>query len=195
MFDRLKMWWSPPVERTTEPHPFHTEDAFQADELIHALAQQLNEEIKKNESKITKIKSPFYLEKIPNILIDQYIKLADNLITDEYDLIVMKIFLDRYFKNSTSDFLNKHNVHRLLLTSLFVAQKILGDDEQPDMLHFMTACGIRNKADFKILEKEFYRTTDFNLLVSHEVYEETKKNLLNQIEKSKIDPRIIRRKK
>jgi len=82
--------------------------------------------------------------------------------------VLAMIYIERWVQENQGLFVNAYNVHRLILTSVMIAEKYL-DDESFDNIYYCRVGGLSLK-EINELEREFLVMINFNLHVEHELF-------------------------
>ena len=159
-------------------------DSSQFIELVVNLYQKqidLNER-KKNDDDL------FATVKIPRITLADYlkriIKYGVNEPSDANTLLtIVTIYINRL--NTKFYTINNQNIHRILLTSLLLAQKMFCDDHYTNQ-HFAKVGGI-SLAELNKLERKFLSIMDNELFVFPEEFYDYQQFILNQTAFNKYD--------
>ena len=103
-----------------------------------------------------------------NIPIDEYmLRFASNGNFSEEVFIAMAIYLDRYVAE-TQLILHELNIHRLIITSILLVNKI-HDDVSGNNEFFARIGGISAK-ELKVLEMDFLADINWNLQIPRDIY-------------------------
>lgn len=121
--------------------------------------------------------SIFSSSAIPNISIYDYmIRWAEHLEFNDSHFVYMFTYIARYFRYNENDFINEHNIHRLILSALTLCHKYL-DDNVFDHKTIALTGGIPIQ-ELKQLEYIFFKSIEFDLYISEIDYVTTRKKLI-----------------
>lgn len=113
-------------------------------------------------------RSPFYSSIIPSISLLDYLRrivLYSNI--EQSTLIISLIYLDRI--SNSKIILSKHNIHRLLFTSILLAIKY-NEDAYYKSDYYAKIAGVSLK-EMNKMEECFVKLINFYLFVSEDLYE------------------------
>ena len=148
--------------------------------LIEAISSTLSRLIKETGNKPLKNKTQgaiFTCTIIPNISIYDYLKrIVKYTNVEQSTLIIALIYIDRICQNNY--FINEHNIHKLLFTSILIAIKYNEDDFYKNEYYAQIA-GVGVKELFR-MEEEFLALISFTLYINEKVFELYKKGLIQQ---------------
>jgi len=111
----------------------------------------------------------FHALRPPKITIYEYVKrivLCTNCSEECFALAL--IYIERLIRQNQGFFVNANNVHRLILTSIMIAEKYL-DDECFDNDYYCRVGGLSLK-EMNELEREFLLMINFNVHVENELF-------------------------
>jgi hypothetical protein len=142
---------------------------------IKVFCSQVTKQIKDNESKTMRFRSVFDKDRVPVIPLEDYLlRFGHYYDLLESDLPMMLFFMDAYFKGVPADFLNHHNVFRLVLTSYVYLLKNFHLENDFSLAFFARLGGIETR-ELVEMEKTFAASLqlDINLRGSaHRTYEQ-----------------------
>ena len=148
--------------------------------LIEAISSTLSRLVKETGNKPLKNKTQgaiFTCTIIPNISIYDYVKrIVKYTNVEQSTLIIALIYIDRICQNNY--FINEHNIHKLLFTSILIAIKYNEDDFYKNEYYAQIA-GVGVKELFR-MEEEFLALISFTLYINEKVFELYKKGLIQQ---------------
>ena len=148
--------------------------------LIEAISSTLSRLVKETGNKPLKNKtqgSIFTCTIIPNISIyDSLKRIVKYTNVEQSTLIIALIYIDRICQNNY--FINEHNIHKLLFTSILIAIKYNEDDFYKNEYYAQIA-GVGVKELFR-MEEEFLALISFTLYINEKVFELYKKGLIQQ---------------
>ena len=148
--------------------------------LIEAISSTLSRLVKETGNKKLKNKTQgaiFTCTIIPNISIYDYLKrIVKYTNVEQSTLIIALIYIDRICQNNY--FINEHNIHKLLFTSILIAIKYNEDDFYKNEYYAQIA-GVGVKELFR-MEEEFLALISFTLYINEKVFELYKKGLIQQ---------------
>ena len=148
--------------------------------LIEAISSTLSRLVKETASKHLKNKNQgaiFTCPIVPNISIYEYLKrIVKYTNVEQSTLIIALIYIDRICQNNY--FINEHNIHKLLFTSILIAIKYNEDDFYKNDYYAQIA-GVGVKELFR-MEEEFLALIYFTLYINEKVFEQYKKGLIQQ---------------
>ena len=148
--------------------------------LIEAISSTLSRLVKETGNKPLKNKTQgaiFTCTIIPNISIYDYLKrIVKYTNVEQSTLIIALIYIDRICQNNY--FINEHNIHKLLFTSILIAIKYNEDDFYKNEYYAQIA-GVGVKELFR-MEEEFLALISFTLYINEKVFELYKKGLIQQ---------------
>ena len=148
--------------------------------LIEAISSTLSRLVKETGNKPLKNKTQgaiFTCTMIPNISIYDYLKrIVKYTNVEQSTLIIALIYIDRICQNNY--FINEHNIHKLLFTSILIAIKYNEDDFYKNEYYAQIA-GVGVKELFR-MEEEFLALISFTLYINEKVFELYKKGLIQQ---------------
>ena len=148
--------------------------------LIEAISSTLSRLVKETGNKPLKNKTQgaiFTCTIIPNISIYDYLKrIVKYTNVEQSTLIIALIYIDRICQNNY--FINEHNIHKLLFTSILIAIKYQEDDFYKNEYYAQIA-GVGVKELFR-MEEEFLALISFTLYINEKVFELYKKGLIQQ---------------
>ena len=148
--------------------------------LIEAISSTLSRLVKETGNKPLKNKTQgaiFTCTIIPNISIYDYLKrIVKYTNVEQSTLIISLIYIDRICQNNY--FINEHNIHKLLFTSILIAIKYNEDDFYKNEYYAQIA-GVGVKELFR-MEEEFLALISFTLYINEKVFELYKKGLIQQ---------------
>lgn len=138
----------------------------------------LSDVIERNRSLSEEIKMPplvdpalaFYSSKVPSTGLKQYVtRLVRYSECSVSVFVVALVLLDRILRKSCYYRMNKLNVHRLLLTSVFISSKLVED--YPTPLKHLALLGGCSTVELRYLERIMLDALDYNLTVKEDTYE------------------------
>lgn len=139
------------------------------DQLRDCLSQQLDE-LSLSSALLGKSFNAFYGVRAPNISIPKYLeRLYKYTDCSPSCFVVGYVYIDRLVHRHPDSLVISLNVHRLLVTSVMVASKML-DDEHYNNAFFARVGGVSN-AELNRLELELLSLLDFGVAVSSRVFE------------------------
>ncbi|KAK7817026.1 cyclin-U1-1-like [Quercus suber] len=139
------------------------------DRLRDCLSQQLDE-LSLSSALLGKSFNAFYGVRAPNISIPKYLeRLYKYTDCSPSCFVVGYVYIDRLVHRHPDSLVISLNVHRLLVTSVMVASKML-DDEHYNNAFFARVGGVSN-AELNRLELELLSLLDFGVAVSSRVFE------------------------
>ncbi|XP_050248067.1 cyclin-U1-1 [Quercus robur] len=139
------------------------------DRLRDCLSQQLDE-LSLSSALLGKSFNAFYGVRAPNISIPKYLeRLYKFTDCSPSCFVVGYVYIDRLVHRHPDSLVISLNVHRLLVTSVMVASKMLDDDHYNNAF-FARVGGVSN-AELNRLELELLSLLDFGVAVSSRVFE------------------------
>ncbi|XP_030928206.1 cyclin-U1-1 [Quercus lobata] len=139
------------------------------DRLRDSLSQQLDE-LSLSLAPLGKSFNAFYGVRAPNISIPKYLeRLYKFTDCSPSCFVVGYVYIDRLVHRHPDSLVISLNVHRLLVTSVMVASKMLDDDHYNNAF-FARVGGVSN-AELNRLELELLSLLDFGVAVSSRVFE------------------------
>ncbi|KAL0001742.1 hypothetical protein SO802_015523 [Lithocarpus litseifolius] len=139
------------------------------DQLRDCLSQQLDE-LSLSSALLGKSFNAFHGVRAPNISIPKYLeRLYKYTDCSPSCFVVGYVYIDRLVHRHPDSLVISLNVHRLLVTSVMVASKML-DDEHYNNAFFARVGGVSN-AELNRLELELLSLLDFGVAVSSRVFE------------------------
>lgn len=133
------------------------------------ISQLLSEIVKSNSNKKVDNNDPFASKKITNVTIKYYIeRIKKYTFIENSTLIMALIYIDRICGQNNLA-LNPYNIHRILFATCLVALKF-NEDVIYDNTFYAEVAGISIE-ECNLLEHCCLRLLNFNLYVSHELFE------------------------
>ena len=151
------------------------------EETLNSIISKTDKE-KKTGDKIT----PFDHKHIPRISIYDYLfRIQKYTGIENNTIIIALIYIDRICtKKNKNIILNKHNIHRILVTAILVSIKY-NEDHICDNLYFSKVAGVSLK-ELNHLECKFLEIINYDLFVSEELFQKYNEYLSNN-ENNEID--------
>jgi len=113
--------------------------------------------------------SKFCALRTPKITIEDYVnRIVFHSYCSEECFVLALIYIERLIRRNQGFFVDKYNVHRLILTSVMIAAKYL-DDESFNNAYYSRVGGLYLKK-MNELEREFLLMINFDLLVENELF-------------------------
>jgi len=133
-------------------------------DILHSFCRQNNKrQVSKSRA------SKFRALLAPKISIYEYVnRIVLYTNGSEECFVLALIYIERWVKENQGLFVNADNVHRLILTSVMIAEKYL-DDESLDNSYYCRVGGLSLK-EINELEREFLLMINFNLHVENELF-------------------------
>jgi len=137
---------------------------------VNVLSDVLNTLCMQNRPQASKTHvSKFCALRTPKITIEDYVnRIVFNSYCSEECFVLALIYIERLIRRNQGFFVDKYNVHRLILTSVMIAEKYL-DDESFDNAYYSRVGGLSLKK-MNELEREFLFMINFNLHVENELF-------------------------
>ncbi|KAK9693898.1 cyclin-like protein interacting with PHO85 [Basidiobolus ranarum] len=151
---------------------------FPMENVIRLVARYLKAELKNNDMYSDPSVTLFHSSIIPDISIKSYIRRIQKFITFGNDsLVAILIYLDRAMKSASDFYVNSYTIHRLLITSITVANKFLSDVCYPNSRY--AKVGGLSLHEMNSLELEFLFMINFDLNIHPKEFLEYTHRLLS----------------
>ena len=146
-------------------------------ESISSTLEKLIEETSKKYYGIKKVNptSIFNSTIPPQISVFNYLtRIAKYTNVEQSTLIISIIYIDRLCQKNY--FINEHNIHKLLFTSILIAIKYQEDDYYK--LHYYAQIAGVSLKDLIKMERDFLSLLDFSLFINEDLFEKYKNGLI-----------------
>ncbi|KAK7817021.1 cyclin-u1-1 [Quercus suber] len=138
--------------------------------ILSSVLEKLLDELSLSSALLGKSFNAFYGVRAPNISIPKYLeRLYKYTDCSPSCFVVGYVYIDRLVHRHPDSLVISLNVHRLLVTSIMVASKML-DDEHYNNAFFARVGGVSN-AELNRLELELLSLLDFGVALSSRVFE------------------------
>lgn len=148
-------------------------------ESISSTLQKLIEETSKKYYGIKKVNptSIFNSTIPPQISVFNYLtRIVKYTNVEQSTLIISIIYIDRLCQKNY--FINEHNIHKLLFTSILIAIKYQEDDYYK-LNYYAQIAGVSLK-DLIKMERDFLSLLDFSLFINEDLFEKYKNGLIKK---------------
>ncbi|ORX88766.1 cyclin-domain-containing protein [Basidiobolus meristosporus CBS 931.73] len=167
-----------------------------ADQMVLLVSRYLKAQLKKNDGFMDSKVTLFHSSSIPDISIKSYIRRIQKFVPFGNDtLLAILIYLERAIKSADGILVNSYTIHRLLITSITIANKFFSDVIYPNSRY--AKVGGLPLHEMNKLEVELLFMIDFNLNISPKDFAEYTHRLLsygvNDISKSSSSVRARQR--